>query len=107
MGFPQDLNDPEQRARAVRAARGLAPFDLLITGAQVMDMVTGRLRAADVGLVGPLIASVHAPGSRPDATEVLNAEGQCLVPGFIDTHMHVESSMVGPPPMPRPLCRAA
>ncbi|PJE30330.1 Adenine deaminase [Pseudooceanicola antarcticus] len=96
MGFPQDLNDPELRARAVRAARGLAPFDLLITGAQVMDMVTGRIRAADVGLIGPLIASVHAPGSRSDAGEVLKAEGQTLVPGFIDTHMHVESSMVGP-----------
>ncbi|WP_010141066.1 adenine deaminase, partial [Oceanicola sp. S124] len=96
MAFPKDLNDAQLRARAVRAARGLAPFDLLIEGAEVLDMATGRSRAADVGLVGPLIASVHAPGSRSDADTRLDARGQILVPGFIDTHMHVESSMVSP-----------
>ena len=33
-------------------------FDLLIAGGTVADMATGELRAADVGIVGPLIASV-------------------------------------------------
>ncbi len=97
MPFPGDLNDPAIRARTVKAARGLAPFDLLIEGGEVMDMVTGRTRRADVGLVGSLIASVHAPGDTPrDAHARHDARGMTIVPGFIDTHMHVESSMVTP-----------
>ena len=96
MTEPQDLNDAALRDRAVAAARGDAPFDLLIAGGTVADMATGELRAADVGVVGPLIASVHAPGARGDAAEVLDATGLIVAPGLIDAHMHVESSMVAP-----------
>jgi adenine deaminase len=90
------LDDPDLRARAVRAARGLAPFDTLLTGGRVADMATGELRAADVGLVGPLIASVHPPGMRGDAATVLDVAGGIVAPGLIDTHLHIESSMVTP-----------
>lgn len=93
---PMDLMDPALRARAVAAARGGAAFDMLITGGVVVDMVTGEQRAVDVGLVGPLIASVHAPGTRSDAASIVDASGAFLSPGLIDTHMHVESSMVTP-----------
>ncbi|HEY0121475.1 MAG TPA: adenine deaminase [Rhizobium sp.] len=93
---PGDLNAPELRARAVAAARGDAPFDLLIAGGRLVDMVTGEIRAADIGVVGPLIASVHAPGSRTNAAETIDASGCFLSPGLIDTHMHIESSMVTP-----------
>ncbi|WP_156408541.1 MULTISPECIES: adenine deaminase [unclassified Ensifer] len=93
---PMDLMDPALRTRAVAAARGADAFDMLITGGVVVDMVTGERRAADVGLVGPLIASVHAPGSRSDAASMVDASGAFLLPGLIDTHMHVESSMVTP-----------
>ncbi|RFB90034.1 adenosine deaminase [Rhizobium leguminosarum bv. trifolii] len=93
---PADLNDPALRARAVAAARGDAPFDVLITGGRLLDAVTGLIRQADVGLVGALVASVHAPASRRDAAEIIDAAGGVLTPGLIDTHMHVESSMVTP-----------
>lgn len=93
---PFDLAGPALRLRAVAAARGDAPFDRLIVNAILIDMVTGERRAADVGLTGPLIASVHAPGSRSDATDIIDAQGGYLSPGLIDTHMHVESSMVTP-----------
>ncbi|MFK0333419.1 adenine deaminase [Rhizobium sp. NPDC090275] len=93
---PMDLSDPKLRARAVAAARGDAPFDVLITGGQLLDVVTGLIRDADIGLVGPLIASVHAPQSRKDAEETIDARGSIIAPGLIDTHMHIESSMVTP-----------
>jgi adenine deaminase len=93
---PADLNDPQLRARAVAAARGDAPFDILITGGKLLDTVTGLIREADIGLTGPLISSVHAPGSRSDAAEIIDASGTIITPGLIDTHMHVESSMVTP-----------
>jgi len=93
---PADLNAATLRANAVAAARGDRPFDLLISGGTLIDVVTGECRSADIGLVGPLIASVHAPGARQDARTVVDASGGFVSPGLIDTHMHVESSMVTP-----------
>jgi adenine deaminase len=91
-----DIRDPALRARAIRAARGVEPFDVLIRGGTVVDAALGRLRAADVGLVGPLVASVHPPGARTDAAETVDATGLFVSPGLIDAHMHVESSMTTP-----------
>lgn len=96
MSTDESLNDPILRSNAVKAARGLRPFDLLVRNAVVLDMVTGQERPADVGLVGPLVASVHAPDPARDAKEEIDADGAHILPGFIDTHMHVESSMVTP-----------
>ncbi|WP_312359472.1 adenine deaminase [Agrobacterium sp.] len=93
---PADLADDALRTRAVAAARGDQPFDVLITGGTLVDVVTGDLRAADIGIVGPLIASVHEPASRSDAASIIDAAGAFVSPGLIDTHMHIESSMVTP-----------
>ena len=90
-----NLDAPDLRDRAVRAARGEEPFDLLVAGGTLLDAATGELRRADVGLVGPLIASVHPP--REAAAQArLDAAGGIVIPGLIDSHMHVESSMVTP-----------
>ena len=96
MGEPDDLNAAGLRDRAVRAARGEVPFDVLIGGGVLADVATSELRAADVGLVGPLIASVHARGARSDAARTIDAAGKIVAPGLIDTHMHIESSMITP-----------
>lgn len=93
---PHDLDDASLRDRAVAAARGQAPFDVLLTGGRIVDVATCTVRAADVGLVGPLIASVHPPGSRSDAATTMPLGGRLIAPGLIDTHLHVESSMVTP-----------
>lgn len=93
---PQDLNATELRDRAVRAATGKAPFDILLTGGQLVNVATSEICPADVGIIGGLVASVHAPGSRRDAGEVIDCTGRFIAPGLIDTHMHVESSMVTP-----------
>ena len=92
-------NDPipaDLRRRAVQAAQGLAPFDLLLVGGTVVDVATGELRAADVGVVGALIASVHPPGERSDAAAIHDLAGHFLAPGFVDGHVHFESSNMAP-----------
>ena len=95
---PQDLNDAGLRSRAIDAAQGKAPFDVLITGGIVVDLVTLVTRRADVGIIGPLIASVHAPDPEMayQADVTLEADGAYISPGLIDMHMHVESSMILP-----------
>jgi len=93
------MNDPVDtptRARAIAAAQGFEPFDLLLTGGTVVDVGSGELRSADVGIVGPLIASVHETGSRDDALDVFDCTGRWISPGFMDLHVHFESSMLTP-----------
>lgn len=89
-------SNAENRRRAVQAARGESPFDLLITDANVVDMATGEIREADVGIVGDMIASVHPRGSRSDTLEHHSLPGVYLSPGLIDTHVHLESSHLPP-----------
>ena len=91
---PQDLHQADLRDRAVAAARGAAPFDLVIEKAAVLDVITGQLRQFDIGIVGPLIASLHPPGSQKPAHDHMDAQGKIAVPGLIDSHMHIESSMI-------------
>src|SRR5450755_757429 len=91
-----DPVEPAVRARAVAAAQGREPFDLLLTGGTVVDVGCGELRAADVGIVGSLIASVHDRGARTDALDSIDCTGRFLSPGFIDMHVHFESSMLTP-----------
>ena len=86
----------ETRRRAVQAARGEMPFDLLLTNTRVVDMATGEIRDADVGIVGELIASVHPRRSRSDARETHDLNNRYLSPGLMDTHVHLESSHLLP-----------
>jgi len=91
---PKDLHARDLRDRAVAAAQGQLPFDLLIRNGNVLDVITGTLRQLDIGVVGPLIASLHPSGTFDDAGRTIDGTGQIIIPGLIDTHMHIESSMI-------------
>jgi adenine deaminase len=80
-------------AKRILAARGLEPCDLSIEGGELVDVAAGTVRPASVGIVGDTIVAVGEP--RP-AKRVVEARGRFLAPGFIDTHLHVESSLVTP-----------
>jgi adenine deaminase len=84
------------RQRAVKAALGQLRFDLLLTNAALIDMATGEVRNADVGIVGALIASVHPCGTLTETLQTQDLAGAYLSPGLIDTHVHVESSHLPP-----------
>ncbi|WP_159567527.1 adenine deaminase [Budvicia diplopodorum] len=86
---------PEQsqnRRRAVDAALGKIPFDLLLINGQIVDMVTGEIRAVDIGITGHMIASVHPRGQFAQAHDIHDLKQQFVSPGLIDTHVHLESS---------------
>jgi len=91
-----DVIDVATRVRAIQAAQGRAPFDVLLVGATVVDVATCELRTADVGLVGALVASVHPRGRFSAAGEVHDLSGQFVAPGLIDGHVHFESSHMLP-----------
>ncbi len=79
--------------RRIAQARGDEPADLVLRGGLVFDLVTGDTLTGDVAVCGDTIVGIAADY---DAREVIDVTGLTLVPGFIDTHLHIESSMVTP-----------
>ena len=92
----ENLTSLPSRQRAIDAALGKIPFDHLLINAKIVDMVTGEIRDADVGLVGHMIASVHPRGKFTRSENIDDLSGLYLSPGLIDTHVHIESSHLPP-----------
>ena len=80
-------------ADRIDQGRGLVPADLVLKGGRVFDLITGDLVETDVAICGDTIVGVF--GSYQGKREI-DVSGRVLVPGFIDTHLHVESSLVTP-----------
>ena len=77
----------------IRVARGEIPADLVLRNTQVINTVTGSIERADVAVHGGLIAGV---GRYEEAAECVDLDGDYLLPGLIDGHTHIESSMLHP-----------
>jgi adenine deaminase len=77
----------------IAAGRGEIPADIVLRGGRVFDLITGDLVPTDVAMVGDTIVGVFGDYT---ARRVVDVTGQIIVPGFIDTHLHVESSLVTP-----------
>ena len=73
--------------------RGVTPADLVLRGGRVFDLITGDLVETDVAICGDTIVGVVG---QYDGRQVTDCTGKLLVPGFIDTHLHIESSLVTP-----------
>ncbi len=77
----------------IAQGRGQVPADLVLRGGRVFDLITGELVETDVAICGDTIVGVF--GSY-EGKQVIDVTGKVLVPGFIDTHLHIESSLVTP-----------
>ena len=75
-------------ARRIAVARGDEPADLVISGGRVLSVFTREWLECDVAVVDGWIAGL---GSY-DGGERIDATGRYVVPGFIDAHVHLESS---------------
>ncbi|MBE3640137.1 adenine deaminase [Mangrovicoccus algicola] len=77
----------------IAQGRGDQPADLVLRGGRVLDLVTGELLDGDVAICGDTIVGIC---DSYEGQRIIDVTGQILVPGFIDTHLHVESSLVTP-----------
>jgi adenine deaminase len=84
------MDDLERR---IAQGRGDMPADLVLRGGQVFDLITGGFIHGDVAICGDTIVSV---GAACEGARVIDVAGATLVPGFIDAHLHIESSLVTP-----------
>ncbi len=72
---------------------GREPADLVIRNVRLYDLVTGALTPTDIAICGDRIVGTYAEYK---GVREIDGQGRIAVPGFIDTHFHVESSLLTP-----------
>lgn len=83
--------------RTVLAPRGQAPFDLLLENVRLVNVLTEEIYAGCLGLVVDEIAYAGPENSALFALQKLDGNGSYALPGLVDGHMHIESTMMTPP----------
>ncbi len=84
------MKDLEKR---IDQARGVKQADTVLSGGRVFDVVSGLLPEGDVAICNDVI--VGTCGAY-ESDNIVDVSGLILVPGFIDTHLHIESSLITP-----------
>lgn len=90
----QELNE------IIKAARGTHTIDLLLKNVNLINVLVGEIYPTDIAINKDLIVGV---GEHYEAKEILDLKGLYAAPGFIDGHVHIESSMVVVPQFARAL----
>lgn len=80
-------------ARRIDQAMGREPADLVIKGARYLNVIDGAMVAGDIAVTGDTIVGVQADYH---GVREMDGRGKVVVPGFIDTHVHVESTCISP-----------
>jgi adenine deaminase len=95
MGLTERSAEPERALkleRFIAVARGEEPADLVIHGGQVINVFSAEIHRADVAIAGGRVVGFGAY----EGHERLEADGLFIAPGFIDAHIHLESTMLTP-----------
>jgi len=80
-----------QLNKIIEAARGDHPVDLVLKNVNLINVVSGEIYPTDIAIEDQFIIGV---GNIYEAKEVIDLTGLYALPGFIDGHVHIESSMV-------------
>ena len=75
-----------------RAARHLEPADILLKNAKIVNVFTDRVEEGNVAIKEGMIVGI----GDYDADQVIDLNGAYLTSGFIDAHLHLESTLVNP-----------
>ena len=91
----------ENLRSVIDAAEGRVPADKLFVNAKIVDVygqrvVDGSVAVRDGVIVGVLLDGRDDAAGQYEAAEVIDCEGRYLAPGFIDGHLHIESSNIRP-----------
>lgn len=84
--------DLETKKLLLACARGSAQPDFVLKNAAVADVFSEQLFHADVAVKNGIIAGVGSYS----ASKEIDLRGKVVAPGFLDAHMHLESSMASP-----------
>ena len=79
----------------IDVASGRVPADLALRNGRFLDVFTGELQDGDMAVRAGRVVAVGPPGAYRGVRE-MDLGGRIAVPGLIDAHVHIESSMHGP-----------
>ncbi|MDZ7372000.1 MAG: adenine deaminase, partial [candidate division KSB1 bacterium] len=82
----------------IQAARGEKQVDLLLKNGRIVNVFSGEIIRTDIAIYGETIVGL---GDGYEAKETVDLDGSLVAPGFIDAHVHIESSMVEVPQFTR------
>lgn len=86
------MKQREALAHLIEVAAGRVPADTVIRNVKIVDVCSGEIIPGDLAICGGQIAGI---GSY-EGKQVVDGQGMYAVPGFIDSHIHIESSYVTP-----------
>ena len=84
------------RPDLIAVARGDRPADLLIRNGRVVNLFSGEIEETDIAIAGDRIAGLGRDYVAAETTAIIDARGAYIVPGLIDAHVHIESSLCTP-----------
>lgn len=79
------------KKQLIDCALGNIAADMLITNVNVFHLSDGTLEQCDIAICNGMIAGV---GSYKQGKKIIDGSGLYAVPGFIDCHVHWESSLI-------------
>ena len=79
--------------RQIDQALGRLPADLVVRNARILNLATGEVQSGDIAVCGTIIVGTL---DSYRGLEEIDAKGRFAVPGFIDSHVHCESTLVTP-----------
>lgn len=90
----------EEARHVVQVARGDVPPDLVLKNCRLVNVITGEIYPSDISIAGRRIAGLRE-GIDAGGAAVLDCEGMYAIPGLVDGHTHIESSLVAPSQLAR------
>ena len=82
----------ESLKKLIDVAAGRVPADVVIKNCKIVNVFSGKISEGNIALCDGQIAGI----GDYEGKEVIDAEGRYAAPGFIDSHIHIESSYVSP-----------
>lgn len=84
--------DKKKLRKLIDVAMGRQKADLLIKNCKIIDLYGGEIEEGDIAISEGYIAGI----GRYEAKEIYDAKGKYATAGFIDAHIHIESSYCSP-----------
>lgn len=85
--------DKAELKNLIDVASGRVAADLVIKNCRIVNVYSGEIESGEIAIVGDKIAGV---GKNYDGKKIIDAKNKYAAPGFIDAHIHIESSCISP-----------
>ena len=88
----------EEKLQLIKAAMGEIPCDTTVRNIQFLNVFTGEIYPAEVDIHNGYVIRVRTETEKAlnESKEIIDGEGLTMIPGYVDTHMHIESTMLLP-----------